>query len=677
LKITRARIIQIIAIMVVHVITLFVLQHFLAGFVATSLRSLIAATIALAIAQSIFWWVFVNFFAWLPVWLYPILSFVLNGLFVMVIGNLVPGITITNIRTGIWIIVWLTVVDAVLSGLLSLDEDAQFDRNVTRPMVARRGKPDHTDVPGFLFLEIDGLGEALLRRAVNEGHMPTLKRWIEQGTHKITGWETDFSSQTGAMQTGILLGNNTDIPAYRWWDREQGKQVMSGLPKDAQAIEARLSSGKGLCSDGGSSRGNMFSGDATESMFTFSTILNRARDRGPGFYFYLVSPYVLARLVSRFISYVIKEWWQAFLQRRRKDKYMVSARNLAYGFLRGFMGPILHDLVTFTVISDALRGLPAVYALFSAYDDLAHFAGMQSPEALEELGEVDRYFTRIERALAFAPRPYHIVVLSDHGQSLGPTFKKAHGMSLEEVVQGLIKEDAAVFAALETNEAWDNLNAVLSESTNSKARTASVIRRALASKANDGVAKMGPDRETEAEKEAKAKEAKVIVMGSGCTGLIFFTAAKERMTYEQISDAYPDLIVGLINHPGIGFLLVKSEQQGDMVLSKGGIHYLNDDAVEGVDPLAVFGPNAAALLRRESSFSNCPDLLVNTSYDPQTQELAGFENQVSHHGGLGGPQNHPFVLHPASLPSDGKPVVGAESVYKLLRGWREQVQGLS
>jgi hypothetical protein len=421
----------------------------------------------------------------------------------------------------------------------------------------------------------------------------------------------------------------------------------------------------------------MFSGDATESMFTFSTILNRARGRGPGFYFYLVSPYVLARLVTRFITYVIKEWWQAFLQRRRKDKYVVSSRNLTYGFLRGFMGPILHDLVTFTVISDALRGLPAVYALFSAYDDLAHFAGMQTPEAFEELGEVDRYFTRIEHALAFAPRPYHIVVLSDHGQSMGPTFKSASGMSLEELVQGLIKEDTKVFAALETNEAWDNLNAVLSESTNSNARSASVIRRALASKANDGVVKVGPERETDTAVEASAKEAKVIVMGSGSTGLIYFTESKERMTYEQIQDAHPDLILGLINNPGIGFLLVKSEQQGAMVMTKGGVQFLNDDTIEGEDPLTVYGPNAAALLRRESSFSNCPDLLVNTRYNPQTQELAGFENQASHHGGLGGPQNHPFVLHPASLPADGKPVVGAESVYKLLRSWREQVQGLS
>ncbi len=88
--------------------------------------------------------------------------------------------------------------------------------------------------------------------------------------------------------------------------------------------------------------------------------------------------------------------------------------------MRGAMGPVLHDLVTFTVISDVLRGMPAIYALYSAYDDLAHFAGMYSPERFEELYEMDRYFARIETALKIAPRPYHVVVLSDHGQTIGP-----------------------------------------------------------------------------------------------------------------------------------------------------------------------------------------------------------------------------------------------------------------
>jgi hypothetical protein len=154
------------------------------------------------------------------------------------------------------------------------------------------------------------------------------------------------------------------------------------------------------------------------------------------------------------------------------------------------------------------------------------------------------------------------------------------------------------------------------------------------------------------------------------------SGAPQRLTYEEIQARYPELILGLIAHPGIGWVLVRSSENGDMVLSDQGIHYLDRDEVEGQqDPLAVYGPNAAEHLKRESSFSTCPDLLVNTRYNPATQELCGFENQVSHHGGLGGWQNYPFIFHPTSLPVASQPIVGATNVYRLLRGWRDALQG--
>jgi len=145
------------------------------------------------------------------------------------------------------------------------------------------------------------------------------------------------------------------------------------------------------------------------------------------------------------------------------------------------------------------------------------------------------------------------------------------------------------------------------------------------------------------------------------------------MTYEQIQEAYPDLLLGLINHP-FGFVLMDSKEHGPMVLGKDGIHFLSDGKVEGDDPLEPYGPNAARHLAREHGFSYCPDILLNTTYVPQTEELPGFENQVSHHGGLGGPQCYPFLLHPASLRIEDKPIVTAVGLYKVLRGWREQVQ---
>lgn len=671
------RIIQYIVIALVQLITLLLVAIFSEGLQIQSLAAAIGVAAAYVIAQVVYWWLFINFFSWLPVWLYPLLTFILTGGVVMLVGNLIPGIEILSIGTGIWIAVVLTAVNAVLGSLLSLDVDSKFDNNVTRKLVERRGKPITTTVPGFLFLEIDGLGEKIFQHALDAGHMPTLKRWLDRGTHRIMGWETDFTAQTGAMQTGILMGSNDEVPAYRWWDRQKHRIVMSGDPRDAVVIERGLSSGRGLLSEGGASRGNMFSGDASESLFTFGTLLDRTRGSGPGFYLYLVSPFVIARLFARFLIEVVKEWWQAWQQKRRKDPYAISARNPGYAFFRAIMGPFLQDLITYTVISDVLRGLPAVYALYAGYDDLGHFAGMESPEAYEALEETDHYFARIERALQNAPRPYHVVVLSDHGQSTGPTFHAAHGLTLEQLVKGLTGGDNQVYASLDTQEAWDNLNAFLSESINANTRTARVLRTMLRSKTQGNLVAVGPERNPREayQQQDQAEKARMIVLASGCSGLIYFSQAGQRMTYEEIQGQYPDLIPGLVKHPGIGFLLVRSSENGDLVLGKEGIYFLDQNTYEGKNPLGMYGTNAPAHLKRESGFANCPDLIINTSYDPETEELCGFENQVSHHGGLGGPQSYPFIFYPAELRYDGQPLIGATSVYRMLRGWRDTVQG--
>ena len=675
----RRSIIHIVAIIIVEALVISLFPLILPGLLIESFLSAVFLGIVLVFAQAFFWWLFIRFFAWLPAWLYPIITFILVGLVVTIAGNFVPGVEIEGIRTGIWITLIMTATNAILGGLLSLNIDEQFDRNVTQQLVKRRGKPVESDIPGFIFLEIDGLSESIFRRALDDGYMPHLKRWLDQGTHTIQGWETEFTAQTGAMQTGILMGNNDNIPAYRWWSRQEGRIVMSSDPRDAKRIEAHLSSGRGLLSDGGASRGNMYSGDASESMLTFSTLLDRSRGRGPGFYFYLMNPFVIARLITRYLNEVLLEIWQAWKQRRRKDKFIVNARTPFYAFFRAFMGSFLQDMITYTVISDLLRGVPAIYALYAGYDDLGHFAGMQTPEAFKSLEETDHYFGRIERALDMAPRPYHIVVLSDHGQSEGFTFNNAYGVSLDELVQGLVKGDHAIYAALNTNESWDNINAFLNESIHADTRTAGVLRTMMRSKTNhEDMVAVGPGRDVEeiTQEESKAKEAKIVVMASGCTGLINFTDAGQRMSYEEIQKRHPDLILGLVSHPGVGFVMVKSEKDGTMVLGEEGINFLDQGQVEGQDPLEHFSPHAPDHLRRETSFENCPDLIVNAAYDPETEEICGFENQVSHHGGLGGKQNFPFIFHPTELTVEEKPIIGATSVYRLLRGWRDMVQGL-
>jgi hypothetical protein len=287
------------------------------------------------------------------------------------------------------------------------------------------------------------------------------------------------------------------------------------------------------------------------------------------------------------------------------------------------------------------------------------------------LRKLDRLFAHLERAARAAPRPYRLVVLSDHGQSMGATFKQRYGKTLGELVDELIAEDYRVAAPLPADEGVGNINAALTEAIQSDSRTARLVRRTLQSRVKAGEVAIGTaDSELEQDASAEALAHDVIVLASGNLGLLSFTQWRERMTYEQIADTFPGLVPGLINHPGISFILVHGEADGGLVIGPGGVRYLDHDYAAGVDPLAAFDPNAARHLKRTDSFATAPDILVISMVDHATGEVAAFEELVGCHGGLGGPQTHPFVLYPADLPRDPtQPIVGAAGLHAVLKGW--------
>jgi hypothetical protein len=105
------------------------------------------------------------------------------------------------------------------------------------------------------------------------------------------------------------------------------------------------------------------------------------------------------------------------------------------------------------------------------------------------------------------------------------------------------------------------------------------------------------------------------------------------------------------------------------VLGAGGRRRLSDDDVEGKDPLHDFGPNAADHLRRTDGFAHCPDILVNCMYDPESNEVAPFEEFMGSHGGLGGWQSRPFAVVPAGWTQPREPIVGVRAMHDALREW--------
>jgi len=316
--------------------------------------------------------------------------------------------------------------------------------------------------------------------------------------------------------------------------------------------------------------------------------------------------------------------------------------------MRAAMCVVVRDLIVYGVLSDMLKGRPAIYATFSSYDEVAHHSGLERADTLEALRKLDQQFGRIDRARRYSSRPYEIVVLSDHGQTQGATFKQRNGYGLEDLVErSLTSGDVTGFSGGDEQNAMVGL--AVSEAT-------------------------GADPSKKKPKN-DVSDRHVVVMGSGNLGLIYLMDERRRMTLEEIETRHPALVPALREHPHVGWLLVRSEKDGPVALGGAGMRYLTDDRVEGDDPLANFSPTAAHHLRRTDGFPDVADIMVGSFYDPQLDEGCAFEELISFHGGLGGPQTRPFILYPASFALPNEPIVGAAAVHGLLRGWRRQLQG--
>jgi hypothetical protein len=183
------------------------------------------------------------------------------------------------------------------------------------------------------------------------------------------------------------------------------------------------------------------------------------------------------------------------------------------------------------------------------------------------------------------------------------------------------------------------------------------------------VVALDPDVREDIEDAHGGEIPELSVMASGCLGLISFPRVPGRVTLERLEELHPGLIPALRGHPGIGFALVRSERRGAMALGPHGVNYLDEGTVDGEDPLGPFGPNAAAHVLRTDGFPHCPDVVVNSTFWEEFEEVAAFEELVGSHGGMGGTQSHPLVLHPADLPWPEEEVVGAEGVHRIFRAW--------
>jgi uncharacterized membrane protein YvlD (DUF360 family) len=638
------------------------------GFVLDGAATALGAAAMIGVLNAFVWPLLARLTLPLTVLTLGLAALVLNGILVTFALDLLPGAEVAGVGEGIVITVVVAALTSAVYSLLAIDEDDAWHRNVVRRQARLRGQVTESEVPGVLFLEIDGLAHDVLLRALQDGSAPTLASWVRGGSHRLRSWETDWSSQTGACQAGLLHGSNEDMPAFRWWEKERGAAIVTNHPRDAEEIERRHSDGRGLLHADGASRANILSGDAPHSMLTMSTALHRRRPIGRDYAAYFARPYAVARTFALSLADIARER-RAARSQVRDDVRPRMHRGRSYVFARAWGTVVQRDLQVATVIGDVLAGRPVVYTTFLAYDEVAHHSGIERHDALAVLRDLDRQIARIAQACAEAPRPYRLVVLSDHGQSQGETFRDRYDQTLEELVQEACGADSVVASEAGDDDSLSYLSAGLTEVARDDTMAARTVRAATRDRLADGAVALDDDSRREVEQTRDGELPELSVMASGCLGLISFPREPGRVSLERIEALYPRLIPALRDHPGVGFVLVRSERDGALALGAGGTRFLADDRVEGEDPLAPFGENAADHLRRTDGFPHCADLMINSTYWEDFGEVAAFEELVGSHGGMGGTQSFPFVLHPSELGWPAAEVVGAERVHRIFRGW--------
>jgi hypothetical protein len=645
------------------------------GITVDSTGALLLAVVAISVAGAVLQPVFLRIamiFGWLGA---VVLALFANAAVLGAGLYVTPGIGTSSVASVVLAAWAYALVMTLLSWALSINGRDYLTVHAMR-MGARGPETDPSDVPGVVFVQLDGVPAPLLGQEIRAGNLPTISRWIRSGSHTWTEWTARVPSTTPVSQAGILHGQTDGIPAFRWFDRELGRLVVANRPEDAALIEERVTDGRGLLADEGVSISNLFSGDAPTSLLTMSGLRRSGAGLGPSqsYAAFFTHPAGILRAVILTVGEMVKEVFQARRQVRVGMEPRIH-RGGAYIGLRAVTNVLLRDLNVALVVEAMMRGAKSVYVDFVDYDEIAHHAGVTRAESVAALRGLDDVLRSLQQVIdtGVTPRPYHLVLVSDHGQSQGATFLQRFGVTLEGLVRAHMHGDATVTAATGEVEAWGPVNVLLGQLATQDSVTGRVTRRAI-SKRPKG-APVGPAGVvTESHADAGSD---ITVVGSGNLGGIWFSDRGERLTAEAIEGLHPGLLVALATHPGIGFVVVDTAD-GPMALGAEGSRSLSTGRVSGQDPLAPFGPDAAGDFSRVMAFANAPDIYVNSSYDPVLDEVGAFEELVGCHGGLGGWQTRPLLVHPSAwqlspdLLEDGR-LRGAESLHRQLVRWLEDL----
>jgi hypothetical protein len=533
----------------------------------------------------------------------------------------------------------------------------------------RREKRPHDGRRGVIALQVDALAYADLRRAIERGYCPTIKRLLEEGDFELRRWFCGLPSATPYCQAGIFHGSNEGIPAFRFYDKPARKLVTCNLPEGVQYIRDRIDSPGALA--GGSSYVNLLDGDASTVAFTVATrekiSVYQRLGGGRMAMLILLHPIRVARMiVQSAFEYVLEEYERLVGEISRR----VTHSEGIFPFIRILSNVIIRELQTMAILLDVYLGVPVIYSTFMQYDELAHHFGPSSKQALADLKRTDARINEIWRMARLAGgRQYDLVILSDHGMTPARSYRVRFGETLGATVEHML--DGEVYSSHSERSEYADIapevvEAVATITPETQPRTRRTLRRV-----RDWLrSRYGLREIIIPEKFRVAAHHDVVVTYSSCLALVYFAEDAKRLMHEEIlADARRrDLYHGLLAHEGIG-LVATLTPEGVHVEGKQGRGLINDASMRvtaGRNPMDAYGTETYVLRAVESLVRqpNAGDCVLFGAYDGY--DIVSFDDQVGAHGSAGGDQVYPFLITPSWLNAAGETLEDARDIHRAV-----------
>lgn len=580
-----------------------------------------------------------------------LLGLFVNAAALMITASLIPGFTIDTWGWAFLGSLIFSAINTILTNFLTIDDSDSFFQGMIERLAKRR-MYEFGDDPerGLVMLEIDGLSYYHIQKAVDDGWMPHVKQMMAEDGYLISHVDCGLPSQTSACQSGIMFGDNFDIPAFRWFDKDQNKLMVSS--GDAADINARYAKGNGLMREG-TSVNNMMNGDAHKSLLTLADLRGGSDDekkqRARDIYLLMLDPYFFTRTIVLFIWDIFVELWQGFRQRIKNEQPRLNRLHKAYPVMRAATTVFMRDVSANLVKLDIIRGSPSIYVTWPGYDEVAHHSGPWTRDAFGTLKQYDRVIGQIYNTIKNkAPRPYELIILSDHGQSTGATFLQRYGYDLKEFIEEQLPEGTRAVQVSGGDDGTPSMGAMAAELENVQEQgVASGVGKSMTRGAAN-LLNRGANIRTE--EMDVVEPANVTVCGSGNLAQVYFDLFPRKITLNELNEAYPGMVEAVVQHEGVGFVVTYDDDGTPIVLGKNGRRNLHNPEVVGEDPLTPYGDTdfRATQVRRIADFPHAGDMIVNSTLYPDGT-VAAMEELIGNHGGMGGEQTDAFIFHPMDM----------------------------